>query len=982
MPQFTRAPERSLPVYAGTASSLNLDGYLPYYEQGKRLKISTTPASFSCLAAVFQFSSFPVPEAMSDFSQHFDPSNAAYVQLMYEEYIRNPAAVDATWRAYFAQATTSANGAAPLTMQAGMASIAQLRAARAFGELVDAIRLHGHREAQLDPLGSQRSGHPMLNAEFHGATLAEIEAVPVEFMGLEARGRTTADVLKWLRATYMGTVGYEYEHLEHPEQREWLREQIETGAHRKPMSTQEKQELLQRLAEVEALEQFVHRAYLGQKRFSIEGTDMLVPMLDLGIERASSRGAREIVIGMAHRGRLNVLAHVLRVPYEKIIAKFEGRHAETAGTGDVKYHLGADITYATASGDPLSVQLAPNPSHLEFIDAVVVGMARAKQTSRSGSELKRDENLVLPVQIHGDAAFAGQGVVPETLNLAQLEAYRVGGSLHIIENNQVGFTTGPREARSTHYASDMAKGFDLPIFHVNADDPEACLAVIRLALAYREQFHADVVVDLVGYRRYGHNEGDEPAYTQPLMYKQIADHPSVRKVWAEQLVQDGVLTAADAEAIWKNAYQRLVDVQTQVKAQHAPEEHATPIVEKTSSQTVATAVEPDRLLALDKEIHSWPDDFAVQAKLARQLQRRAKLLGQNGGVEWAHAESLAFASLLTQGVPIRMTGQDIERGTFSQRHDVLHDVNTDAKYCALKNLRDGKAPFEIYNSALSELAVMGFEYGYSVVAPEALVLWEAQFGDFANGAQVIIDQFMAAGRAKWGQTSRLVLLLPHGYEGQGPEHSSARLERFLQLGAEDNMRVANCTTPAQYFHLLRRQALLATRRPLVVFTPKSLLRHPKATSRLSDFTSGNFQPVIGDNKAQQHARVVKRAVLCTGKVFYDLSAKLEQAPNDNVAVIRVEELYPLPDHELLSALEPYDQLKEVVWLQEEPQNMGGWRYMEPHLRRLLGDRAALSYAGRPERASPAEGYATDHELEQARIVAEAIGEATRRKLKK
>lgn len=898
----------------------------------------------------------------------FDPSNAAYVQQLYEEYVRNPSAVDESWRAYFSQILASDAADAPET-DADRISVSQLRAARAFGEIVDAIRLHGHRAAQLDPLGAKRTGHPMLDPEFHGARLDEITSVPPGFIGLEARGRTTAEVLDWLKQTYMGPIGYEYEHLEHPERREWLRTRIETGEHRKPLSAEDKKRLLQRLAEVEALEQFIHRSYLGQKRFSIEGTDMMVPMLDLAVENASSKGTREVVIGMAHRGRLNMLAHVLKVPYEKIVAKFEGRHAETAGTGDVKYHLGAETTYATQSGEPLSVQLAPNPSHLEFIDAVVVGMARAKQTDRTAAQLKRDEDAVLAIQIHGDAAFAGQGVVPETLNLAQVQAYRIGGSLHIIANNQVGFTTGPREARSTHYASDMAKGFDIPIFHVNADDPEACLAVTRLALAYREKFHADVVLDLVGYRRYGHNEGDEPAYTQPVLYQRIGEHPSVRKLWAEKLIQEGVVSEQEAEAIWNSAYQRLVDVQTQVRAEPQGEEHGGNGEAVVAVRDINTAVEPDRLLALDKEIHTWPASFNVQPKLQKQLEKRSRMLGGNQGIEWGHAESLAFATLLTEGVPVRMTGQDVERGTFSHRHDVLHDVTTDARYTPLAMLRDAKAPFEIYNSTLSELAVMGFEYGYSVVAPEALVLWEAQFGDFANGAQVVIDQFISAGRAKWGQTSRLVLLLPHGYEGQGPEHSSARLERFLQLCAEDNMRVANCSTPASYFHLLRRQALLEDRRPLVVMTPKSLLRHPKATSRLNEFTNGSFQPVITD----PHGDDVRRLILCAGKVYYDLIGKLEQEPNPNVAIARVEQLYPLPEQQLVKAIGSHDRLEEVVWLQEEPQNMGGWRYMEPRLRAIVGERAILGYAGRPERASPAEGFATDHEVEQARIVAEAIG---------
>jgi 2-oxoglutarate dehydrogenase E1 component len=904
--------------------------------------------------------------------EQFDPYNAAYVQQLYEEYVRNPAAVDPSWQAYFAQlsgdgapVTTAAPAATP-----GTAPLRQLRAARAFGELVDAIRLHGHRAANLDPLGSERTGHPMLDPEFHGAPLDQIEAVPAEFMDLQARGNTTKEVLDWLRETYFGSIGYEYEHLEHPEQREWLREQIESGAHTRPISAADQKRLLQRLTEVEALEQFIHRAYLGQKRFSIEGTDMMVPMLDLAIERAAHKGAREVVIGMAHRGRLNVLAHVLKLPYEKIIAKFEGRHAEMAGTGDVKYHLGAETTYATQSGEPLSVQLSPNPSHLEFVHAVVVGMARAKQTQRNTRELQRAEDIVLPIIIHGDAAFAGQGVVPETLNLAQLDAYRVGGTVHIIANNQVGFTTTPWEARSTHYSSDMARGFDIPILHVNADDPEACLATMRLALAYREKFHADMVIDLVGYRRYGHNEGDEPAYTQPLMYRKIAEHPSVRKLWGQQLAAAGVLKADDVEAMWQSTYQHLVDIQSEVKAQPVPEEHDGGTVADTTSRAIDTSVPADRLLALDKELHSWPADFTPQPKLARQLEKRSKLLSQNAGIEWGHAEALAFATLLTEGVPIRIGGQDTERGTFSHRHAVLHDSKTGGRHVPLRQLADAKAPFEIYNSALSELAALGFEYGYSVVAPEALVLWEAQFGDFVNGAQVIIDQFISAGRAKWGQTSRLVLLLPHGYEGQGPEHSSARLERFLQLAAEDNMRVANCTTPAQYFHLLRRQALLDSRRPLIVMTPKSLLRHPKATSRLGELANGSFQPVLGDAHKDGG---VRRVVLCSGKVYYDLLAQLGQDENGKVAVVRVEELYPFPESQLRAVIDRFDKAEEFVWLQEEPQNMGAWGYIQPRLRALLGDAGTLEYIGRPERASPAEGFATDHEDEQARIVTEAVG---------
>ncbi|MGH7472038.1 MAG: 2-oxoglutarate dehydrogenase E1 component, partial [Longimicrobiales bacterium] len=700
----------------------------------------------------------------------FDSANAAYVQALFDQFLQNPASVDSTWRDYFTEGGAEGLLGAELLNAARPApTVAQLRAARAFGELVDAYRLHGHRAAQLDPLGSPPPGHPMLEPEFHGATAEEIAAVPAEFVGLEEYAGTAWEVLDFLRRTYTGTIGYEYEHLEEPEAREWLRQHIESGAHRQPLSAEERQRLLSRLTEVEVFEQFLHKSYLGAKRFSIEGTDMMVPMLDLAIEHEAATGAREVVIGMAHRGRLNVLAHVLGVPYAKLIAKFEGKYARTGGTGDVKYHLGAEGTYATASGEPLSVVLAPNPSHLEFIDPVVVGMARAKQTDRSNPQLHRQESSVLAALVHGDAAFSGQGVVAETLNLSQLEGYRVGGSLHIIANNQVGFTTDPEEGRSTDYASDLARGFDVPIFHVNADDAEACLSVVRLALEYRDRFRADVVVDLIGYRRYGHNEADEPAYTQPVMYRVIAEHPPVRKIVADNLQREGVITAEEIEHLHRQTYQRLVDLQAEVKTAgsetNGEHEHAEPTVAAVS-RSVDTRVPADTLVQLDRELHTWPADFSVNPKLARQLDRRARLLGEDGSIEWAHAEALAFATLICQAVAIRMSGQDAERGTFSQRHLVLHDLQHGTKYAPIQHLKQARAPFEIYNSPLSELAVMGFEYGYSVAAPESLVLWEAQFGDFVNGAQVILDQFISAGRAKWSQHSRLVLLLPHGYEGQ------------------------------------------------------------------------------------------------------------------------------------------------------------------------------------------------------------------------
>jgi 2-oxoglutarate dehydrogenase E1 component len=904
----------------------------------------------------------------------FDTYNAPYVQAVYEQYLQNPGSVDASWRELFERGTATNGGLLGAETEiVPLPTEAQYRAARAAGELVDAYRLHGHRAARLDPLGATPPGHPQLDPEFHGITWDELASVPASLVNLEAYGRTIADVVEWLRETYTGPIGYEFEYLEDPEQREWLREQIESRAHLQPLADSEKRRLLERLTEVEAFEQFLHRAYIGAKRFSIEGTDMMVPMLDLAIERAGAAGAAEIVIGMAHRGRLNVLVHLLAVPYGDIIAKFEGRHAQMAGTGDVKYHLGAEGTYATRSGNPLTVLLAPNPSHLEFVNPVVEGMARARQTDRTAPALARNENLVVPILIHGDAAFSGQGVVAETLNLARLHGYRTGGTPHIIANNQVGFTTDPREARSADYASDLARGFDVPVFHVNADEPEACLAVTRLAMAFRERFHSDAVIDLIGYRRYGHNEGDEPSYTQPAMYRTIHQHLTVRKIWADRLIEERVIDSDMAEQMLRACHERLMAAQEKVRAAgidssvHVDLGTAEGDVAPDHPDHVDTRVADATLVSLDRQIHSWPQDFHVNPKLGRQLERRAKILESGGKLDWGHAEALALASILMNGIPVRLTGQDTERGTFSQRHLVLHDIETATRHVPLAHLEGLAVPFEIYNSPLSELAALGFEYGFSVVAPASLVLWEAQFGDFVNGGQVIVDQFMAAGRAKWGQLSRLVLLLPHGFEGQGPEHSSARLERFLQLCAEDNLRVANCTTPAQYFHLLRLQALNPVRRPLVVMTPKSLLRHPQAVSARHELTGGAFQPVIPD---ETDASAVARVLLCSGKLYYDLiSSEAAAESRSRVSIVRIEQLYPFPESALRDILQRYARA-EVVWVQEEPRNMGAWSFVAGRLQQLTGTEPV--YVGRPNRASPAEGYAVDHEREQNRIVREAL----------
>jgi 2-oxoglutarate dehydrogenase E1 component len=907
----------------------------------------------------------------------FDSYNAGYAQELYESYTRDPSTVDEHWRAVFGLSPAD-SGLIPVQGD-GAPSRAQLRAAMAAAELVDAYRLHGHTAAQVDPLGGEPRGHPMLSLDFHGITPRDLDAIPASLLDLGEAGTSMRAVLDWLRATYTSSIGYEYEHLEDPGRREWLRRRIEDGDHRRELTPEEKQRLLKRLTEVEALEQFLHRAYLGQKRFSIEGTDMLVPILDLAIERAAAVGGREVVLGMAHRGRLNVLAHVLGRSYDKILAEFEGKQLGS-GTGDVKYHLGERGTYATVSGDPLTVTMAPNPSHLEFVNPVVEGIARAKQTDREGTSLSLDVLRVLPVLMHGDAAFAGQGIVAETLNIARLPGYETGGTLHIIVNNQIGFTTDPGEGRSTKYASDLARGFDIPVFHVNANDPEACLAVVRLAMDYRSEFQADVLIDLVGYRRYGHNEGDEPAYTQPRMYDTVDSLATVRALWADQLTGSGEVEGEEVERVWDAAYERLTGIQQEVKESTSgtgDRPVSPPVEPATLEAPVPTAIDRDRLVALDAQLHAWPEGFAIHPKLKRQLERRATTVEENGGIDWAHGEALAFASLLAEGTPVRLSGQDAARGTFSQRHLTLHDVETGRTHTPLKNLEQASAPFEVYNSPLSEAAVLGFEYGYSTAARDSLVLWEAQFGDFVNGAEVILDQFLASGRAKWGQESRLVLLLPHGYEGQGPEHSSARLERFLQLAAEDNMRVANCTTPGQYFHLLRRQAHLEELRPLVVMTPKSLLRHPRAVSSPAELTDGRFQLVLDDTEAMERADGVRRIVLCSGKVYYDLIGGDAREESTDVAVVRVEQLYPFPEDMLRSLIERYPNAQELVWVQEEPANMGAWTYVRPWLQHLAGEDRSVGYVGRPERASPAEGYKKAHDEQQARIVREAFAAAER-----
>jgi 2-oxoglutarate dehydrogenase E1 component len=800
-------------------------------------------------------------------------------------------------------------------------------------------------------------------------------------------GDTLAEALPHLTETYCGTIAYEVEHIASHRQRVWLREHIESGAFRHPLTGDEQRKLLKRLLAVDALERFMHKAYLGQHQFSIEGLDMTVPMLDELIQLSAAHGTQEVVMGMAHRGRLNVLAHNLGRAYDTIFAEFEGASTLEAvttipqgGTGDVKYHHGAQGSYELPDGGSIVVNLESNPSHLEAVSPVVEGATRAAQTSRQGPHAHQDTNAAVPIVIHGDASFPAQGVVAETLNLQGLDGYKVGGTIHLITNNQVGFTTDPDDARSTRWASDLAKGFDVPIIHVNADDVAACMSAVRLAYAFRQEFGHDVLIDLIGYRRFGHNESDEPAYTQPEMYAKIKAKKRVSELWADELVASGVISREEvdreAQAVWDNLtllHQRL---RAAIAAAEEGEGHTTGEyqLDRSPSPDVDTAVPAARLRELGEELLRVPSGFTVHPKLVKQLERRQQALladPHERDIDWAHAEALAFASLLTEGTPLRLTGQDTERGTFSQRHMVLHDARTGQTVCPIQTLPDALAPLELHNSPLSELACLGFEYGYSQEAPETLVLWEAQFGDFVNSAQVIVDQFITSGLAKWGQTSRLTLLLPHGYEGSGPEHSSGRLERFLRAGAEGNIRVASPTTPAQYFHLLRRQARIAKQRPLIVMTPKSLLRLPQAASSIADMAEGTrFEPVLAEPGVENEK--VTRLVLCTGKIYYDLVGHPDRPSHVGLAVGRVELLYPFPEGQILAVMQSYPNLREILWVQEEPRNMGARAHMFPRLMQIMPPEIHFGYVGRPERASPGEGYPAAHMDEQNRIVTTAI----------
>ena len=849
-------------------------------------------------------------------------------------------------------------------------------------ELINAYRVRGHLIADIDPLHAMPlHHHPELDIETYGLTIWDLDR---EFITGGLAGRESAqlrDILDILRRAYCGKVGIEYRHIQSKEQKVWIREAIrQQFVEPQPISPEIKKQLLWKLICAEQFERFLHTKYLGQKRFSIEGMETIIPLLDQLIEGAASRGVEDITLGMAHRGRLNVLTNIVgEFMAERIFASFEGSvHPNfPADEGDVKYHQGATSERETVSGRKVKLMLSPNPSHLEFVDPVVEGMVRAKHDAMT---TPREESIdrALPVLLHGDAAFAGQGIVMETLNLAELHGYRTGGTIHIIINNQIGFTTSPEKGRSTIYSTDVARMTQLPIFHINGDDPEAAYRVLQIALDYRQEFNKDVVLDVVGFRRLGHNEGDEPSYTQPLMYARVKAHPGVRAKYAQQLIREGLLTEEGVNQLIKErveSFEATLARAKEIVAKKAPlTELPSPVQEEDGSTILETSVDAETIRQLAHKISVVPDGFSINPKMVGQLARRAKMGEGEAPMDWAFAEAIAFGSLVVEGTRVRLSGQDSGRGTFSQRHAVMYDTQTGQTWTPLAELRSEEnehAVFEVFDSSLSEQGVLGFEYGYSVIAQDALVLWEAQFGDFGNGAQVILDQYIAASEDKWQQKSRLALLLPHGYEGQGPEHSSARLERYLQLCAENNLQVCYPTTPAQYFHLLRRQVMQETRRPLVVMTPKSLLRLPAATSSVEELTSGGFQPVIDDREVKARESV-RRIILCSGKVFYDLNAGRKKSGDERVAILRLEQFYPFPEGRLREIFRNYPNATQLVWAQEEPKNMGGWTFVEPRLMNMLPGCERPFYVGRAASASPATGSYTIYELEQRHLVDQAL----------
>ena len=943
-----------------------------------------------------------------DITSFLSSGNGPFLARLYARYLADPDSVDASWRRDFdalgddaaaiAADLRGPSWAAPLPGQgdgfrddarprapgAGIdidaARGATLDSVRAL-MLVRAYRVRGHLMADLDPLGIEgRDPHPELEPASYGFGPGDLDR-PIfidHVLGLDSP--TMREILDVARKTYCSTIGYEFMHNQDPDEKSWIQVRIEGDDFRLRFSDEDRRRILRQLVEAEAFERFLQTKYTGTKRFGVEGAESLIPLLDAAIQRAAEIGVEEIVLGMPHRGRLNVLANIMLKPYHAIFAEFQGgavNPQDIQGSGDVKYHLGTSVD-RDLDGNLVHLSLTANPSHLEAVNPVVNGKVRAKQAQRGD----RDRKKVMSILMHGDAAFAGQGLVTETLGLSELDGYKTGGTMHVIVNNQIGFTTRPSDSRSSPYPSDVAKGVQSPIFHVNGDDPEAVVHAARLATDYRQAFGRDVVVDMFCYRRAGHNEIDEPAFTQPAMYKRIAELPTTRQTYEKRLIERGTLTAAEAQA-GRDACAARLESEFEAAAGYKPNKAdwlegrwAGLRLPEGGARRGKTEVAPARLLEIGRKLVAVPPGFTLHRTVRRMLEAKARTVESGAGIDWATAEALAFGALLLEGYPVRLSGQDSGRGTFSQRHSVWRDQENERRYAPLNHLAPGQAPYEVVDSMLSEAGVLGFEYGYSLAEPNALVLWEAQFGDFANGAQVIFDQFIASGESKWLRMCGLVVLLPHGYEGQGPEHSSARLERYLQLCAEDNIQVANCTSPANYFHILRRQLHRDFRKPLVLLTPKSLLRHKLAVSELAHMGPGtSFHRVLWDDAEVEPDAAVRRVVLCSGKVYYDLFERRAELGVEDVYLMRVEQLYPFPHEALSEELSRFRQA-EILWCQEESQNQGAWFFVAPRLERVLAAIEAAHrrarYVGRPESASPASGLYSAHMAEQRRLVDEAL----------
>ncbi len=905
-----------------------------------------------------------------DFLNFFNRANSEYIEQLYSQYQKDPESVEETWRVFFAGFEIGLGR--PLVGGGGTGEFATLSQRRSdgTGDLVHSYRELGHLVAALDPLGNNRPSQPLLDIKEFGYSDTDLDRQVGSGGFLGATDGTLKDLVEKLKTTYCGTLGVEYMDIPDKEQRAWLQERMEPLYNQPKFSAEESKRILKLLIAAEEFEQFLHTKYIGQKRFSLQGGDALIPMLDTLIEEGATLGLQEAVTGMAHRGRLNVLAHIMQKPYEYTFSEFEGTIPQEAnqGDGDVKYHKGFSNDRTTLSGNKVHLSLSPNPSHLELVDPVVEGVVRAKQQYLGDT----DHVSVLPILIHGEAAFAGQGIVPETLNLSELAYYRTGGTIHIIINNQLGFTATANQTRFTPYATDVAKMIKAPIFHVNADDPEAVVHAARLAIGFRQQFRVDVMIDLWCYRRYGHNETDDPTFTQPLMYERIALQKPVCELYAQKLISEDRISPDEVEAL-KSEIRQTMETALGIAREKLPHEIPYSFGGAWKGMTRAgddwdakTAVSSSVIKTITDKTTIVADSFHIHRKLKKQYEIRREMGEGKRPADWGCAEMWAVGSLLLEGTPVRMTGQDVERGTFSHRHAVLHDTENGELYVPLENLAPKQAKFNIVNTMLSELAVLGFEYGFSSADPRNLVVWEAQFGDFVNGAQPIIDQFISSSESKWAKMSGLVMLLPHGYEGQGPEHSSARLERFLQLCGENNIQVCYPTLPAQYFHLLRRQILRPFRKPLIVMTPKSLLRDERSTSPLSEFTEMGFRPVI-DDPSEPSPEGVKRILFCTGKVFFNLQAKRDQQKRTDVAIIRLEQLYPVPRPAISAVLEKYRGANELLWVQEEPRNMGAWTFIDAKLGPLASDRI-LEYRGRKESASPAVGSFRWHQREEEDFV--------------